>query len=889
MRLSAGEKLGPYEVVELIGRGGMGEVYRGTDTRLGRSVAIKVSSQDFNDRFEREARAISALNHPNICTLYDVGPNYLVMEFVEGESLATLVGRGPLPLDKALTYAIQIADALAAAHQRGIVHRDLKPGNIMITANGVKVLDFGLARFNVPAHSSASIANMPTIQEPVTEAGSVVGTLYYMAPEQAGGKEADARSDIFSFGVVLYEMVTGQRAFNGDSQAEVMASLLRDQPPSMSLRQPVPRALERIVKQCIEKKPEDRWNSAKDLKRALELIDLDAAPPASSTASVPVTPVAAPAKRRWLWPAIAVAAALLAAGTAWTFRPKAAPTRATRFTVSLPDNITFNEYVSVSPDGHKLLFTATGEKSGIWIHDLDTLEWRRLEGTDNAVAPFWSPDSRYLGFAVGNALRKVEVAGGPPETLCTVSAPVGTGTWNRDGVILFGGRPTGPIRKVSSAGGVPVDITNIDTARGEAIHGLPAFLPDGKHFLYLQRGSKSEITGVYVGSLDLKPADQPRERILNTITAPKFADGNVFFMRDGTLMVQPFDTGKLRLTGEPIPLAEHVGTAGNGFTGMFSVSSGGVLAFRNGANTAVSGQVQMTWFDRQGKVLGTFGEPTVEQGLTFSPDATKAAAVMRGDGQTGGDVWLLDFVRGVRTRLTFRQTAVGYLAWSPDGSRIAFAAGTTPDTIYEKAADGAGEEKELYTKAGEGKIPTSWSPDGRFLLYTTTPKPKTGYDVWILSLADRKPKLLLGTETAEYLAAFSPDGRWIAYLSNESGRLEVYVRPFVTSGGNPAFGEGKWQVSRDGAVAATPRWRGDGKELFFVSTNDDLMAVDVNGAGPAFQIGIPHKLFSMGLATTGDVTPDGKRFLVGIVPGQNGQSTNTPITVVLNWQADLKK
>lgn len=884
MRLSAADKLGPYEIVELIGEGGMGEVYRATDTRLGRPVAIKVSSREFSDRFEREARAISALNHPNICTLYDVGPNYLVMEFVEGELLSTTIGRGPLPLDKALAYAIQIADALAAAHRQGIVHRDLKPGNIIVTRNGVKVLDFGLARFTAAAHSSESIANMPTINmppEPITGAGAIVGTLYYMAPEQVEGKEADERSDIFAFGAVLYEMVTGQRPFSGDSNAAIMAALLKDQPPSMNSRQPgTPRALERAVRRCIEKKPEDRWQSARDLKGALELIDLDAPPPSSSSASVPAT-VVAQAKRRWLWAAVGVAAVALGVGGGRMLRPKPAPAHATRFTVSLPENVQFSEYVSVSPDGHKLVFNATGEQSGLWIHDLDTLEWRRLAGTDNAVAPFWSPDSRFLGFSVGPDLKKIEVAGGLPQTLCTVTdlAGTGTGSWSRDGVIVFGGRGLGPLRKVSAAGGIATDVTKVDRSRGEIFDGLPSFLPDGKHFLYLQIGGAGR--GIYVGSLDAKPGEQSRERILATSFGAPFLDGNVFFMRDGTLMVQPFDTSKLRLTGEPVPVAEHVATVG--LTGIFSVSRSGALAYRT---ASTGGAYQTTWFDREGHVSGTFGQPGPDRGLTLSPDG-KWAAGRDADQNAAGDIWLSDFGRGVRTRFTFRQSLSSFPVWSPDGSRIAFAAGNLLDTIYLKTANGAGEEREIYKKPDEIKFPTSWSRDGRFLLYFTFLVPKTGADLWVLSLEDHKATPLLGTEFREELGRFSPDGRWIAYVSNESGRNEVYVRPFVASG--PSLGDGKWQISRDGVVAALPRWRGDGKDLFFEGTGNRVMAVDVNGGGAAFEAGPPHALFSLGAAARWDVTADGKRFLASVPAGGSQQGAQTPITVILNWQADLKK
>ena len=881
MPLSSGEQLGHYKILSMIGKGGMGEVYLGTDTRLGRSVAIKVSSREFNDRFEREAHAISTLNHPNICTLYDVGPSYLVLELVEGETLAKIIARGPLPLDKALTYAVQIVDALAAAHAKGVIHRDLKPGNIIVTRNGVKVLDFGLAKLSNENISGETAANIQTLTEPITGAGAVLGTLYYMAPEQVEGKEADERSDIFSFGVVFYEMISGQRPFSGDTPAAVLAALLKDQPPPLSQLQPVaPRALTRLVRKCLEKRPDDRWQSARDLKPALELIDLDA-PTTSTSSSSTQIPIQIPSRKRSLWLAIsAVLTAIVAAG-AWAIWMKpAAPARATRFEVTLPQGVEFSQYVSVSPDGHKLVFNATGEQSGLWIRDLDTLEWRRLVGTEGSVSPFWSPDSRFLGFAVRNEVKKIEVAGGPSQTLCTVPVAAGTGSWSSNGVIIFGGRGSGPLRRIPAVGGEPTEITEVDIRRGESFHALPFFLPDGKHFLYL-RGGTQEIAGIYAGSLDAKPSEQSKERILATPFAAPYVQGNLFFLRESTLMVQPFDAGKLQFRGEAVPVAEHVGAELS--LGYFSASLTGVLAYRTGAAT---GGLQTTWFDVDGKITGTFGEPGPDQGLVLSPDGTRAAGRDAAP-QVRGDIWLLDFARGVRTRLTFRQSSGSFPVWSPDGSRIIFSAGNTLDTIYEKAASGAGEEKELLKKPGQIHLPTSWSHDGRFLLFNTNGTPKTGSDLWLLPLeGDRKPVLLLGTDFIEGQGSFSPDGRWIAYTSNESGRPEIYVRPFISSGSSgPSLGEGKWQVSKNGGNVA--RWRNDGKEIIFRGSNGSPMTVDVDGTGAAFQMGAPKQLFPAPPNNGWNATSDGKRFLMVVPPGQ--QNTQAPITVVLNWQADLKK
>jgi eukaryotic-like serine/threonine-protein kinase len=887
MPLSSGEQLGHYKILSMIGKGGMGEVYLGTDTRLGRSVAIKVSSREFNDRFEREARAISALNHPNICTLYDIGPNYLVMELVEGEPLSKVIERGPLPLDKALTYGVQIVDALAAAHAKGVIHRDLKPGNIIITRNGVKVLDFGLAKLSTEKLSTDSAANIDTMTEPITRAGAILGTLYYMAPEQVEGKETDERSDIFSFGIVLYEMITGHRPFTGDTQAAVLASLLKDQPPPMNQRQPAtPRALERVVRKCLEKKPEDRWHSARDLKPTLELIDLDALPTSLSSASVPI-PVQMPAptpKRGWLLPAIgATVLAAMAAVTAWALWFKSAPTAAmTRFQVALPENVNFSQYVSLSPDGRKLVFNSTGENGGLWVRDLDSLEWRQLPGTQNAASPFWSPDSKFLAFGVGTQLKKIDIAGGPPQTLTESAFPAGSGVWTRDGIIIFGGRGAGSLSKVSQAGGVATPVTTVDIARGEAFHALPTLLPDGKHFIYLRNGG-AEVTGMYGGSLDAKPEEQSKERFLAGAFAASYVNGYLFFMRDNTLMGQPFDAGSLKVTGEPVPVVEGVATTGS--IGVFSVSPSGALAYRSGAS---AGNYLLTWVDRQGKTLDTFGQNGFDGDVRLSPDG--AHGVVRDAASNArGDLWTLDFARGIRTRFTFRQSAGSTGVWSPDGNRIAFSAGALMEILYEKASTGAGEEKELWKEPGKILYPTSWSRDGRILLYYTVNAGGGAADLFALPLeGDRKPVSLLSTKAAEGQPKFSPDMRWIAYSSNESGRTEIYVRPFIAS--PPSLGEGKWQISRDGG--GSPRWRADGKEIVFDAPpiGSVKMAVEVNGSASAFQAGVPQRLFqnSGGAADIGwDITADGKRFLISLPPAQ--QSTQTPITVVLNWQAQLKK
>jgi predicted Ser/Thr protein kinase len=568
--------------VSLLGAGGMGEVYRASDPRLGREVAIKVSAAQFSERFEREARAVAALNHPHICHLYDIGPNYLVMEFVEGETLSAVIGRGRIPLDKVLTYGMQIVEALAAAHRKGIVHRDLKPANILVTSHGVKLLDFGLAKLTTELMASVpGVSAAVTAANPITGAGSILGTLHYMSPEQVEARDVDERADIFSFGTVMYEMVTGQRAFPGATQAGVLAAILKDQPPSMSERQTrTPRALDRIVRRCLEKKPEDRWQSALDLKPALELVDLDL-PASTSSDSMP--PSVAPAiRRRWVWPVVAtlVIGMAMLVFVRWPQQPVA---RVTRFEVPLPENVTVDPgvfYVRVSPDGSKLAFTTTGEKGGIWVRDLSSLDARLLTGTRDAVAPFWAPDGRSLAFGLGNKLMRVDTSGNPPQVLAEAQFTPGSGFWTNDGQIVFGHRGQGSLMRVAATGGVPVPMTQLEN--GEVFHGLPSLLPDGHRFLYLR--INRDGPGIYSGAIDVKPEQQSRERIaaaqFGVTDAPgrNAAGGYLFFVRDETLMAQPFDAGAMRFAGEPMPVVTQIGRGPT--HAFFSVTAGGVMAYR---------------------------------------------------------------------------------------------------------------------------------------------------------------------------------------------------------------------------------------------------------------------------------------------------------------------
>ena len=870
MPLAPGTRLGPYEILSALGAGGMGEVWKARDTRLDRLVAIKASHSRFSERFEREARAIAAVNHPHVCSLYDVGPDYLVMEYVEGECL-----RGPVPLARVLALADQILDALDAAHRRGIVHRDLKPGNILLTKNGVKVLDFGLAKVeHAPAVDSGS--HVETQAPSLTAEGSILGTLPYMSPEQVEGHDADARSDIFAFGVVFYELIAGTRPFTGKTQASLVASILKEEPRPLFEMQPrTPRGLAEVVRTCLEKDPEKRWQSAREVRHALRWMAAEP-PPSIPERSVRV------------WQGLAVLMAAIALGIGgWVFRP-AAPSSLSRFETPVPENVTPYGDVSVSPDGRKLVFAAAAQ-DGLWLRDFSALEWRRLPGTEGALTPFWSPDSRYVGFTGDNTVKKVDTTGGPPETMASLpNSTSRPGTWNRNGDIVlgsWGGGSGGPLWRVSQAGGAATAVTQVDVSKGEFHHTVPTFLPDGKHFLYFRSGPP-DVEGMYVGALDVDAADQSRQRILTSSVPAVYANGYVVFPRAGTLMAQRFDARRLELQGAPVPVAQDVQITWY-YTGVFSVSGNGVLAYRT---APASGTSKLTWFDRQGKTLSTFEPPGTDTSVALSPDGKRG--VMK-DSPYGvpGDLWTLDFASGRRTPLTFHKEVYSPGVWSPDGARIAYSAGHLGDTLYEKAASGLGDEQVLFKEPGLRHFLTSWSRDGRFLLYHTENAPHTGYDLWVLSLRDRKPHLMLGEAFNEWAGVFSPDMRWVAYVSLETQVASgVYVRPFRVSEqtGQPSFGEGKWQVSKDNGN--WPQWRVDREIVFNTAPSGTaVFAAPVNANGTAFESGVPQQLPfppKTGVDSTPQSTPDGQRFLVQVSQAQRARSS---ISVVLNWPAALKQ
>jgi len=870
MPLSAGDRLGPYEIIEPIGAGGMGEVYKARDTRLDRIVAIKISNERFTERFELEARAVAALNHPNICTLHDVGPNYLVMEYIEGES-----PKGPMALDEALRIAHQIADALEAAHERGITHRDLKPANIKIKPDGtVKVLDFGLAKVAAPASGSGE--RSPTFTIGMTEAGMILGTASYMAPEQARGKATDKRADIFAFGVVLHEMITGNRLFGGEDAGEMLAKVIRDEPDLSD----APSSVQRLLTECLQKDPRKRLRDIGDVWRLL-----DGVPPNGSGAALANAAADAGRSQRtkWLWPAVA-ALLLLSTGALALVHFRETPPAVTpmRFEVALPAKSALNAF-AISPDGRKLVFNVRGPEghNSLWLRPMDSLQARELPGTQGAdLDPAWSPDSQSIAFVGDSNLKRIDISGGTPQILARARYPAAGISWSRDDVILFGS--SGVINRIQASGGEATPITAIDARRGELGAARPSFLPDGKRFLYYRVIGNE--TGIYTGSLDDKPAQQETKRLLDSTAGAEYvaserSGGYLLFLRGEALMAQPFDAKRLQLTGRAVQLADQV--SANLYGGLFSASNNGVLGY---ALTAGNNR-QLTWFDRQGKVLGHVGEPAARDELSLSPDGTRVAEG-RADDRQQWVVWMLDLARGANTRLTF-EGGGGDAVWSPDGGRIVYSpnGGQSPD-LYLKPANGA-EQGELLFHSDEIKTPLDWSRDGRFVIYLQRTKDRK-IDLWVLPMGgDRKPFPYLVTPFTKTQAQFSPDGRWVIYTSNESGSKEVYVQPFPMSSG------GKWPVSNGGG--SQPRWSRDGKELFYFTPNETLMAVDVNTSGGTFQPGIPKALFrasvlgGTGGATTvawrWDIAPDGQRFLINTTLDE---AATSPVTLLLNWQGAVR-
>ena len=896
MAVTPGSKLGPYEILSPLGAGGMGEVYRARDTRLDRTVAIKILPAQLSgdparrQRFEREARAVASLNHPHICVLHDIGTqegiDFLVLEYLEGETLAHRVERGAMPTSELLKIATEVSDALDKAHRQGVIHRDLKPANIMLTKSGAKLLDFGLAK-PVATPAGAALTAMATESRPLTAEGTIVGTFQYMAPEQLEGKESDARSDVFSFGAVLYEMATGKKAFEGKTTASVIAAVLASEPTPISTLQPMtPPALERVVKTCLAKDPDERFQSAHDLNLQLKWIA-----EAGSQAGVPA-PVVRRGKSRekiaWALASVFLIAATMGVGA--YLRLARSPAPAIVAEIPLPERARgFSGSLGVSPDGRSLAFRATDQagKVTLWVRPLGALYAHPLEGTEDAARPFWSSDGRFIGFASEGKLKTIDVSGGPAEVVA--DAPVyGGGTWNLKGTILFVPDVGKGLYQVAASGGTPVPVVPLDPSRFR-LYSYPQFLPDGKHFLYLGVALDPRNSGIYFATLDGKQ----NRLVLGSDNRAIFASGFLLYGRGTALVGQPFDPESGQLKGEPRQVAERVSNVAPGSL-VFGVSENGILAYQAAATT--TGR-QLSWFDRSGNKVGVTGEVGPYYDIRLSPDGSKLAFNVGG---RNSELYVGELGRGLPMRLTFDpDTDSGTPVWSPDGNEILFCrliGGKAKPGIYEKPSNGAGvEELLLASDSPDLEVwPNDWSRNGRFILYSRGDLlSRTQEELWVLPLiGDRKPRLFLRNPSAVYDGQFSPDGRWVAYTSKESGQAEVYVAPFdsaqVMGSGDistPLTPRGKWQISTSGGQF--PRWRGDGKELFFLAADSRVMAGEVDGKGGSFQVGAVKPLFAAfaeDSAMPFDVSADGKRFLIVSAPEQS-----SAITLLINWPELLNK
>jgi serine/threonine protein kinase len=895
--LAVGRRLGVYEIVARIGAGGMGDVYQARDSKLGRSVAIKVLRLEFDhdperlSRFQREARLLASLNHPNIATIYGLEQSgdmqYLVMELVPGTTLAERLKTRPLEVAETLPIAQQICAALESAHEQGVVHRDLKPANVEVMPDGrVKVLDFGLAKAfagELDADAQRSLAKAAG-----SEAGTILGTPAYMSPEQVRGKSVDKRADIWAFGCVLYEMLSGHRAFDEESITEVLAAVLTKDPDWASLPQTTPPAIQRLLRRCLVKDAKQRLRDIGDARITIEEAQGDAGAPPSAAAQSGAAQQAAAQKHKTSWRRAALTAiAILVAAFAAYFlaRPKE-PGEVIQFSVSAPANTSFRpwgSFLSLSPDGRKLVFMTGGVglgKPSLGIRAFDSLSAESFPDVEGGYFPFWSPDSRYIGFfAEDGKLETVPVSGGPPQVLCDGGYGSG-GTWNRDGVIIFSDGDK--LYRVPQAGGTPTLVAAAEEPGQKSFYFFPQFLPDQRHFLFfrvtgtLHRGYGPSF--VEVGSLDSPKTERLFESLSEALYAPP---GYLFYVKQGTLVAQAFDANRLRTTGQPVPISTGVGLsrAWDYGLGYFSLSQNGVLAYQTGPTGPVS---QMTWYNRKGEALGTVAEPAVRLTPALSHDETKIA-VSTGEIDEG-DIWLYDLKRGAESRLTVRASDNFNPVWSPDDMNVLYSSWRSGHTtIYEQAANGLGNAKAISSSEDPPKALNDISPDGRYAIYDTAGSSDLT-ELWVIPFfGEAKPfPFVQGSGFGAREAQFSPNGRYVAYASHESGKYEIYVQSFPQH-------LGKWQISTGGGEE--PAWRRDGKELFYLSPEDKLMSVDVNTTAGQFQAEIPKPLFQAQLVqglfwrNRYVVTANGQQFLM-LSPVRN--SDTNPITVVLNWPALLK-
>ena len=877
MSLAAGTRLGVYEVLEPIGAGGMGEVYRARDTKLQRDVALKSLPELFAidperlARFRREAQVLASLNHPHIGSIYGfeegAGVHALVLELVPGPTLADRIAQGALPIDEAIVTAGQIIDALDAAHAQGIVHRDLKPANVKIRPDGtVKVLDFGLARAIESDPASVAAIQTPTITSPaMTQRGIILGTAAYMSPEQARGKVVDKRSDIWAFGAVVFEMLTGKRAFEGEEISDTLANVLRVEPDWKALPSNTPEAIRRLLRRCLEKDPKCRLHDISDAR-------LELAEPDSVEAAVAV---AAPgtARERLAWATLALS---LAGVLAYMFFSEPRPTEVLRFHVSAPEQSTFGSSsgigrldgtsgASLSPDGTQLIFGATMQTGAtqLWLRRLDSLTSRRLDGTDNGMMAFWSPDSKSIGFFSGGKLKTLQVADGSVQTICDVATPPRGGTWGSLDQIVFSAGVPPKMLRVPARGGVAVPIASIEGPMPR----WPSFLADGRHFLYWAVVPSTATSGLFVGSTE--SGFVPRH-IVATDSNGRVASNHLIYARGDALVRQAFDDRRLQVTGEATPIAELVLRSPAVGRADFTVSESGVLAYRAGVNLPT----QFAWFDRSGKFIQTVGPPGNYRTPDLSPDGSRVAFT----DVNARDIWILDLERGTSSRFTSSPLGETAPAWFPDGKKIVYRADGAG--LFEKDVTGTGTEVKVWSEPVAG--PSQVSADGKWIVYFAIVKDRA-HDIFVMpTTGDRKPQSVIATPFAEVEPQLSPDGRWLAYASNETGRYEIYVQPFPTTGT-------RWQVSNAGGRQAT--WRKDGKELFFVADEGaKFYAVDIVHKPDRFDFGVPRFLFDMRANVFNTLrsyipSPDGQRFLINMTR----ETANSPINIVHNWTADIDK
>lgn len=892
MVLTPGSRLGPYEILSPLGSGGMGEVYRARDTRLGREVAVKVlpqhlsSNPEVRTRFEREAKTVSSLNHPHICTLFDVGregqTDYLVMELIEGETLATRLAKGAMPVADVLRIGAEIADALDRAHRAGVVHRDLKPGNVMLTKNGSKLMDFGLARATGLAGSTGSGASMltqsPTVAHPLTAEGTIVGTFQYMAPEQLEGKEADARSDLWAMGCVLYEMATGRRAFEGKSQASLITSIMGSVPPPVSQVIPTtPPAFDRLVHACLAKDPADRIQSAHDVK-----LQLQWAAEGGSQASAPAIKAGESKRRGNFVPWIVAAVAVLAAGAvALSKKPPTASPPVYAY-LQPPPGVLFSSStdrplpLAISRDGSTIAFCARdGEGPDLlWVRALDSDDARPIPGTEGAQGPFFSPDGRSLGFFTSGELKRVEVAGGPVITLARGIDQRG-GTWNEEGVILFTGNSYGPVSQISANGGPVTAATVLDTTRAETTHRYPYFLPDGRHFLYLARragAGAGENPTIFAGEL----GSDTRTAVIEVASNVAYASGHLVYVRGGVLVAQRFNTGALAVEGPAIPLVDDARMDTRFSRGVFAVSESGVLICMTGRDQT---RTQLRWLDRSGNVLSDVGEPadyTYGGTPRISPDGKSSIMPIANVDRGVSDVWIVDLASGRRQKLTVDTSDHPAAQWLPDSRSAAVSTNSTSGDGSIDVVHLDGKRASVVT-AGDFMWPESTFGD--WMLYSND-EPNNGSGIHLASLSGKTPpEPFVDTPAYELGAQFSPDGRFVAYASDETGRMEIFVAAFPQPGG-------RWQASQSGGVE--PRWNRNGRELFFVDPSNHIMSLDVELDAAGFRAGAARSLFQWhGSAGQWryDVSPDGNRFLVAAALEND---LARPVTLITGWTGKME-